>query len=57
MKALGDPRAPEGPDAFYDAADRARDDPRWRYHESSSNHMIPQNRPQELAEILLALAA
>jgi pimeloyl-ACP methyl ester carboxylesterase len=56
VKALGDPRKPEGPDAFYDAADRARDDPRWRYVESTSNHMIPQNRPGELAELLLSLA-
>ena len=55
VKALGDPRAPDGPDAFYDAADRVRDHPKWRYHESTSNHMIPQNRPHELAEILLAL--
>lgn len=56
VKALGDPRSPSGPDAFYDAADRVRDDPRWRYVESTSNHMIPQNRPRELADLLLTLA-
>ena len=56
IKALGDLRSPEGPDAFYDAADRVRDHPKWRYHESTSNHMIPQNRPQELVDILLPLA-
>ena len=57
VKALGDPRRPDGePDAFYDAADRVRDHPAWRYHESTSNHMIPQNRPRELADLLLALA-
>ncbi len=55
VKALGDARNPEGPDMFYDAADRVRDHPAWRYHESTSNHMIPQNRPHELADILLAL--
>lgn len=55
IKALGDPRKPEGPDAFYEAADRYRDHPAWRYHESTSNHMIPQNRPHELVGILLAL--
>ena len=55
VKALGDPRKPEGPDAFYDAADRVRDHPKWRYHESTSNHMIPQNRPDELADLLLTL--
>ncbi|MEY2959644.1 MAG: hypothetical protein RLZZ01_2212 [Actinomycetota bacterium] len=56
VKALGDPRAPSGPDAFHDAADRIRHHPAWRYVESTSNHMIPQNRPEELADLLLALA-
>jgi pimeloyl-ACP methyl ester carboxylesterase len=55
VKALGDPRSTEGPDVFYDAADRLRDHPRWRYVESTSNHMIPQNRPQELVDLLLDL--
>ena len=55
VKALGDPRNENGPDAFYDVADRVRDDPRWRYEESTSNHMIPQNRPGELADLLLGL--
>lgn len=56
IKALGDARKAEGPDAFYDAADRYRDHPAWRYHETTSNHMVPQNRPQELVDILLTLA-
>ncbi len=56
VKALGDPRNTNGPDAFYDAADRVRDDPRWRYVETTSNHMVPQNRPRELADLLLSLA-
>ena len=56
IKALGDPRDPNRPDAFYATADRVRDDPRWRYVESTSNHMVPQNRPQELVDILLRLA-
>jgi pimeloyl-ACP methyl ester carboxylesterase len=56
IKALGDPRDPNGLDMFYAAADRVRDDPRWRYVESTSNHMIPQNRPDELVDILLQLA-
>lgn len=56
IKALGDPRSAEGPDAFYDTADRVRDHPKWRYHESTSNHMIPQNRPRELVDILLPLS-
>lgn len=55
VKALGDPRNSEGPDVFYDAADRLRDHPMWRYVETTSNHMIPQNRPQELVDLLLSL--
>lgn len=53
IKALGDPRRTEGPDGFWEAADRIRDDPRWTYVETTSNHMVPQNRPAELAAILL----
>lgn len=56
VKATGDPRSEPGPDAFWDTADRLRDDPAWRYEEIDSNHMIPQNRPAELAEILLSVA-
>ena len=55
VKAVGDPRRVAGPDPFWDAADRYREHPAWSYHESTSNHMIPQNRPDELAEILLSL--
>jgi hypothetical protein len=28
----------------------------WSYHEIATNHMVPNNRPQELADILLKLA-
>ncbi len=43
------------PGAFWAAADRARTSPAWRYHEIATNHMVPVNRPAELAEILLEL--
>lgn len=56
VKALDDPRRTDGPNAFWDAADRVRSNPRWRYHEIDTNHMIPQNRPTELADLLLTLA-
>ena len=56
IKAIGDARAESGPDAFWDAADRYRDRKGWRYEEIDSNHMVPQNRPAELAEILLSMA-
>jgi len=56
VKALGDPRRTDALDPFYDVADRVRDDPAWRYVEITSNHMIPQNRPRELVDLLLTLA-
>jgi pimeloyl-ACP methyl ester carboxylesterase len=55
IKALGDPRN-DGRDAFYEAADRIRDHPKWRYHEHPSGHLIPQNDPAGLADLLLELA-
>ena len=56
VKALRDERTTDRPDPFWTAADRTRDHPSWRYEEIDSNHMIPQNRPAELAEILFSLA-
>ena len=56
MKATGEPR-PEGTGGpFWVAADRTRKDSRWRYEEIATNHMIPQNRPQELVRILVEVA-
>lgn len=54
VKATGEPRPPEG-HAFWAAADRYMDHPAWSYREVDTNHLIPINRPKELAEILLAL--
>jgi pimeloyl-ACP methyl ester carboxylesterase len=54
VKCLGDPRG-EGRDAFYEAADRYRDNPAWRYREHPSNHMLPLNDPAWVADALLAL--
>jgi hypothetical protein len=55
IKALGDART-DGRDPFYEAADRYREHPKWRYHEHPSGHMVPQNDPAGLAGLLLALA-
>ena len=44
------------PKVFWDAAERARTSPAWRYREIATNHMIPINRPGELADLLLELA-
>ncbi|GAQ51135.1 alpha/beta fold hydrolase [Streptomyces acidiscabies] len=54
IKATGDPR-PEPPGPFWTAADRVSKSPAWRYREIATNHMIPSNRPEELAELLLEL--
>jgi pimeloyl-ACP methyl ester carboxylesterase len=55
IKATGEPRPASG-GPFWDAADRARASDRWAYHEIATNHMIANNRPAELAAVLLALA-
>jgi pimeloyl-ACP methyl ester carboxylesterase len=55
IKATGETRNPPG-DAFWEAADRANASPAWRYREIATNHMIPNNRPGELAALLLELA-
>lgn len=54
IKATGEPRPdPGGP--FWAAADRAVNSPAWQYREIDTNHMIPSNRPEELAQLLLEL--
>ena len=56
IKASAEPRAePAGP--FWAAADRARNSPAWRYREVATTHMIPSNRPDDLASLLTELAA
>jgi pimeloyl-ACP methyl ester carboxylesterase len=45
-----------GPEAFWAAAERARRSPDWSYHEVATGHMVPVNRPDELAAILLELS-
>jgi pimeloyl-ACP methyl ester carboxylesterase len=50
--------APDAPGAavFDAAAERARSSPDWRYREIATNHMVPNNRPDELCRLLLELA-
>lgn len=57
IKATDDPPRDGVQSPFWTAAERARHDPAWRYHEIDTNHAIPQNRPDELAAILLALVS
>jgi pimeloyl-ACP methyl ester carboxylesterase len=54
IKASAEPRtSPPGP--FWAAADRTKSSPAWRYREIETTHMVPSNRPAELAELLLEL--
>ena len=45
-----------GSEAFDAAAARARASDAWRYREVATTHMVPENRPGELADLLLELA-
>lgn len=57
IKATGEPRPAEGTGGpFWVAADRTKGDPRWRYYEIGTNHMVSFNRPQELVDILVDVA-
>jgi pimeloyl-ACP methyl ester carboxylesterase len=56
IKATGEPRPAQG-DAFWQAADHAGRSPAWRLREIETNHMVAENRPAELTELLLELAA
>lgn len=55
VKATADAAEAPAAGAFWAAAERARSSTAWSYREVATNHMVPSNRPGELAEILLAL--
>ena len=55
IKATASPPDDPGEQQLREMAERARSSDRWRYHEIDTNHMVLSNRPDELAELLLAL--
>lgn len=57
VKALQEPRAAAGTgaSAFWRAAEYAKTNQAWRYREIDTDHMIPINRPTEMADLLLEL--
>jgi hypothetical protein len=57
IRATADAPDAPGTAAFDAAAHHARTSPAWRYHGIATNHMIAQNRPDELVAILLDLVA
>ena len=46
----------DGNEAFWRAARHAKGSLAWRYYEIATNHMIANNRPEELARILTNIA-
>jgi pimeloyl-ACP methyl ester carboxylesterase len=50
-----EPGVPANP-AFEAAAAWARTSDAWRYREIGTTHLVPQNRPRELADLLVELA-
>jgi pimeloyl-ACP methyl ester carboxylesterase len=55
IKATASPPEDPGNAAFWRAARHAQSSPAWHYHEIDSNHMVANNRPAELAALLLGL--
>ena len=56
IKATQAPENDIGNEAFWRAARHAKGSPAWRYHEIATNHMVANNRPEELARILADIA-
>ena len=55
IKATLDPPTDVGADALWRAAERAKTSPAWHYRELATTHMVPSNRPDDLAALLLDL--
>jgi pimeloyl-ACP methyl ester carboxylesterase len=56
IKATGEPRPAGTGGPFWVAADKTKASSRWQYYEVETNHMVPYNKPQELANILMEVA-
>jgi pimeloyl-ACP methyl ester carboxylesterase len=56
IKATAEPSDTPGGAAFWEAGKRAQASSRWRYSEIDTNHMVPSNRPDELARLLTEIA-
>jgi hypothetical protein len=56
IKATAAPKDDPGNAAFWRAARRAQASQRWQYFEIATNHMVANNRPQELAALLQQVA-
>ena len=56
IKATAAPESDPGNAAFWRAARHAQASPAWQYFEIATNHMVANNRPQELAAVLQQVA-
>ena len=56
IKATQAPDNDIGNEVFWRAARHAKGSPAWRYYEIATNHMVANNRPEELARILADIA-
>jgi pimeloyl-ACP methyl ester carboxylesterase len=56
IKATRAPEGDLGDQVFWRAARHAQASPAWRYDEIETNHMVANNRPEELARILEEIA-
>jgi pimeloyl-ACP methyl ester carboxylesterase len=56
IKATGDARGAGTGGPFWVAGDLAKASPCWNYYEVDTNHMVPFNKPRELADILLEVS-
>jgi pimeloyl-ACP methyl ester carboxylesterase len=57
IKASKNPSSDIGADALWSAANRAKDSPAWVYREITTTHMVANNRPKELVELLVEVVA
>jgi pimeloyl-ACP methyl ester carboxylesterase len=56
IKATAAPQSDPVNSAFWGAARQAQGSPAWQYFEVATNHMVANNRPQELAGLLQRIA-
>ncbi len=56
IRATADDHSQDNDQQFAKAAAHAEASSDWSYHEIASNHMLPINRPTELAALLLTMA-
>jgi pimeloyl-ACP methyl ester carboxylesterase len=54
IKATGAPRPPDG-SSLWEAADRVKNDPDWRYRELLTSHAAQMTMPKEFVALLLEL--